>query len=306
MHPVRRSAITLRAAAAALSLLAIRPSATNGQATLAELGPVLEERIASHRGTVGLAAIDLETGELFSIRGEQPFPAASVIKVPVLVELFQQIEDGRLRLDDPLVLLEADKQPGSGILQHLTAPHQLTIADAAFLMTALSDNAASNLLIDKVGIRAVGDRMEELGLGRTRLHSRLFDRASSIDLEASVAYGVGVTTPLEMARLFAMIYRGEAVSPAASEQMLHMLVNQFYRDAIPRHLPGVIVANKTGSLSAARNDCGVVYTSGHDFVLCVFTNDNEDRSWRLDNEAQVLIADIARMLYDAFERHTDG
>jgi beta-lactamase class A len=286
--------------AALLAALALAPTAAAAQQPLSELAPRLEARAAAHAGVVGLALIDLATGESFALRGDEPFPTASVIKVPILVEVFHRVEEGALRLDDPLVMLEADKQPGAGILQHMSAPHQLTVADAAFLMTALSDNTATNLIIDKVGIRAVGVRMEALGLAGTRLHSKLFDRASSIDLEASARWGVGVTTPMEMARLFAMLYRGEAVSPEASERMLEMLRRQFYDHSIPRHLTGVTVAHKTGSISASRSDCGIVYAGGRDFVICAFTKENEDRSWRIDNEAQVLIAELARMAYQAF------
>lgn len=258
----------------------------------------VEARIAAHRGVVGVAVIDPDTDEVFEVRGAEPFPTASVIKVPILVEVFHQVHLGRLRLDDPLMMLEVDKKPGSGFLQHLSAPHRLTVEDAALLMIALSDNTATNLLIDKVGIRQVGARMDTLGLERTALHSKIFDRTSSIAMDSSVAYGVGVTTPVEMARLFALLYRGEAVSPEASAQMVEMLKKQFYRHGIPRHLAGVAVANKTGSVSDSRSDCGIVYGGARDYVICVFTKENEDRGWTADNEAEVLIADVARIVHE--------
>lgn len=282
----------------ALALLALAPSSAAAQ-TLADLRPAIEERVAAHQGTVGLAVIDLDTGEALAIRGDEPFPTASVIKVPVLVEVFHQVENGPLRLEDPLVLIAADRKPGSGILQHLSTPHELTVADAALLMIAHSDNTATNLLIDRVGIGPVNARMDSLGLPRTTLHRKLFGpESSSIAPDSSARYGVGVTTPAEMAGLLAMLYRGEVVSAPASERMLEILRRQFYRESIPRHLAGAPVANKTGSESAVRNDCGVVYGEARDFVLCVFTRENRDRSWSLDNEAQVLAADLARILYE--------
>lgn len=280
---------------AAMAALIAAPAAA--QTPLSALRPDLEALASAHNGTVGIAIIDLASGDSLSIRGDEPFPTASLIKVPVLVELFHRIERDVLSLDDPMVMLEADKKPGSGVLQFLSAPHQLTIGDAAFLMIAHSDNTASNLLIDKTGIRAVGARMDSLGLPRTKLHSKLFLRETSVAPDSSVLYGVGVTTPREMARLFAMIHDGTAVSPAASERMIEMLQNQFYRSMIPRHLPEVTIANKTGSVNAGRNDCGILYSEARDVVLCVFTKDNEDQSWRTANAAEVLIADIARLVH---------
>jgi beta-lactamase class A len=294
-------AMRLWALAAALLSAAVPAQAAAQQRPLAALRPALEQRIARHEGVVGLAVIDLATGDTLSIRGDEPFPTASVIKVPVLVEVFHQVEHGRLRLDDPIVLLEVDKRPGSGLLQHLSAPLQLTVRDAALLMIALSDNTATNLLIDKVGIRAVGARMDSLGLPRTKLHSKVFDRASSIAPDSSARWGLGVTTPNEMARLFAMIHRGEAVSPEASKEMLRMLRAQFYGEGIPRYLPpGTTVAHKTGSINEARHDCGIVSSREpqRDYVLCILTKENRDRSWRIDNEAQVLIADLARIVHE--------
>jgi beta-lactamase class A len=270
------------------------------QTSLSALREPIEARIAPHRGVVGVGLIDLRTGDSLSIRGNESFPTASVIKLAVLTEVFHQVYNGKLRLEDPIVLLEADKKPGSGILQFFSTPHQMTVADAALLMVAHSDNTASNLLIDKVGIRAVGTRMDSLGLPRTTLHSRLFDRPSSIAPDSSTRYGVGVSTPLEMTRLLALMYQGKLVSPEASTKMIDMMKRQFYREMIPRQLAGVTIANKTGSVNASRIDCGIVYGGeSRDYALCVFTNDNQDQSWRLDNEAQVLIGDIARIVHNA-------
>lgn len=300
---MRRTSPTLRLACAlalATPLADPRARPATAQSALEAARPALEARIATHHGTVGLAAIDLRTGTTLAIRGDQPFPAASVIKVPVLVELFHQVRQGRIRLEDPLVLLEADKKPGSGILQFLAAPHQLTVRDAAFLMIALSDNTATNLILDKIGIRSVAARMDSLGLPHTRIFRKVFSSEPALDPDSAARYGLGVTTPLEMARLFALLYRGEAVSPEASREMLALLKAQFSNDRIPRLLPaGTEVAHKDGSLDATRNDCGIVFTPGHDYVLCIFTTDNRDRSWRLDNEAHLLIAELARIVHQA-------
>jgi beta-lactamase class A len=250
-----------------------------------------------------VSGVDLKSGEALSIRGDEPYPSASIIKLPVLVELFQQVEAGRLRLEDPILLIDADKVPGSGVLQHLSTPHQMTIGDAALLMIILSDNTATNLVLDKVGLRAVGERMEALGLPRTKVHSNTFRRATSVALDSSVVYGLGVTTANEITRLLSLIYRGEAVSPEASKAMVEILKKQVYEEGIPRHLADdVVVAHKTGGLDAARHDCGIVYAADRDYALCILTRENTDQSWRIDNQAQLLIADLARMVH----RHLAG
>lgn len=277
----------------------------------------LEERIVQHEGTVGLVLLDPVSGASLSIRGDEPFPTASNIKVPILIELFHEVEAGKLHLDDPLVMLDADRVGGSGILQFFDAPLEITVRDAATFMIAQSDNTATNLLIDKIGILAVNERMDSLGYPRTRLWAKVSRRRStSVNPDSSRAWGLGVTTPMEMARMFAAIYRGEAVSADASRQMVGMLRKQAWGyNEIPRYLPaGVVVAHKTGSVSASRNDCGIVYAprgegrdifdppdpGSRDYVLCVFTTGNADHGWQpVDNAAETLIGELSRMVWEA-------
>lgn len=304
MTPLLRLAVALvLAAAPALAGPASAQEAAEGPA--GDLRERLEELVGRHHGTAGVAVIDLASGVTVSVRGDERFPTASTVKVPVLVEVYRRVEEGDLRLRDPIYLLEADKRPGSGILQDLDAPHELTVHDAAYLMITLSDNTATNLLIRKVGIRAVNEGMTALGLRRTRLHHEVFDRErTSVDPGASEEWGLGVTTPVELGRLFEWMYRGELVSEEASEGMLDLLRSQHHDSGIPRRLPGgVDVAHKTGSVSRSRSDCGIVYGAGEgsrDFVLCVMTKENEDTSWRITNEAEVLAGDVARLAYDHF------
>lgn len=280
--------------------LAVLLAPTLANAQLARLKPQLEARIARHDGVVGVTVIDLPTGEKLSIRGEQPFPSASVIKLPILVELFHQLQRGPLKWSDPVTMTAADQRPGSGVLQFLSTPHQLTIADAATLMIILSDNSATNLVIDKVGIRNVNARMDSLGLKQTRLHAKVFLGASTtIDTAATRTWGFGVTTPDDIADLLAQLYRGTVISDSASKAMIGILKNNFDYTEIPRHLPpGSTVAHKTGALNASRHDCGIVFSKQRDFVLCVLTAENKDQSWRIDTEARVMIADLARMTHE--------
>lgn len=275
----------------------------------------LDARIAQHKGVVGVAVIDLASGETLSIRGDERFPTASNIKIPVLIELFTQVERGRIRLSDPVVMLDVDRVGGSGILQHFDAPLEITVKDAATFMINQSDNTATNLIVDKLGIRAVNERMDSLGYPGTKLWAKVSrSRQTSIDPDSSRVWGLGVTTPMENARMFASMYKGEAVSAEASRQMISMARTQAWGyNEIPRYLPaGVVVAHKTGSVSATRNDCGIVFTQRprgktifdppqagmRDYVVCVYTTENEDRGWQpVDNAAETLIGDLSLIVW---------
>jgi beta-lactamase class A len=186
------------------------------------------------------------------------------------------------------------------VLQFLSTPHQLTVGDAATLMIILSDNSATNLIIDKIGIRNVNARMDSLGLRQTRLHAKVFlGTSTTIDTAATRRWGFGVTTPEEMGKLFEHLYKGSAVSAAASKQMLDILRKNFDYEEIPRLLPpGISVAHKTGKLDASRSDCGIVFNPGRDYVLCIFTKENQDRSWRFDTEARMTMGELARIVQD--------
>jgi beta-lactamase class A len=295
MHWTARRALLLGLLASGLA------TQVAAQKSLASLRAPLQARIAKHRGVVGLSIVDLVTGDTLSIRGHEPFPTASIIKLPILVELFHQIKVGRIRWEDPLLLIAADQVGGSGVLRFMSTPHTLSVGDAATLMTMLSDNTATNLLIDKIGIRAVNTRMDSLGLRNTRLFAKVFGGArTTIDTAGTRRYGLGVTTANDLAQLLAALHRGQIISDSASKRMIDLLKLQFVKDRIPRLLPpGTVVAHKTGEVDATKNDCGIVYAKDHPYVFCALTTDNADRRWVADNEALITVAELSRLVYDA-------
>lgn len=244
----------------------------------------LLDQIRDFPGRAGLYWQDLTTGEEAMVRGEEPFEAASVIKLPVLVETFRQLDAGILRAEEPVTIREEDKLPSCGALNYLHTGLTVTLMDLAVLMIILSDNTATNLLIRRVGMDAVNATTESMGMSATRLRRLLFDREAS-------ARGIKNTiSPMEMGRLLAALYRGEVVSPEASTRMLGILGDQRLNNKLPFWLDGKVkCAHKTGEDGTTTHDVGIVYAP-RPFVLCVCGDPVHAPS------LNALMADAARQL----------
>lgn len=269
--------------------------------------PSLESRlmplIEAHRGRVAVAVKHLERDEGFVHREHDVMPTASLIKFPVLIELYRQAEAGTVDLAKQLTLTEGDKAPGSGVLTpHFSPGATFTLRDAARLMIAFSDNTATNLVIDQIGIAATGETMARLGCPNTRIHHKVFLReTTSIAPERSEQYGLGSTTAAEMLTLLDLLHRKKLVSEDASDAMLGHLKACEDRDKLTRFLPeGTVAAFKTGSLDEVRTMAGILYTPGGPVALCVLTADNEDHRWLPDNAGNRLCADIGREVYQHY------
>jgi beta-lactamase class A len=265
----------------------------------AALRRVLDSLATGHRGVVGYAVHDIDSGLRLSHRGNETFPTASLIKVPVLVTVFDLVAQNTLSLDDRLTVLRIDKVPGSGQLRFLHDGAEITVHDAAWLMTTISDNTATNLLLDRIIIRRVWDKMEALGLKNTKVHSKTFLRSSSVAMDSSVKYGLGVTTPDEMAALFGLLARGKAVSPAADSAMLNILEHNEDNQMLQRFAGGVRAAHKTGATDAVRTECSLFHLASR-VAVCVLTKENADRRWVIDNEAQVTMARMGEAIVKAW------
>ena len=262
----------------------------------------LRPLIDTHKGEVAIAVKHLKTGESFTHRADEPMPTASLIKLPVMVEVYQQAHDGKLKLTDPITLKQADKVPGSGILTtHFSEGASFPVVDAVRLMIAFSDNTATNLVIDKIGLPATAARMETLGFPNTKLHSKSFKRETSVFPERSEKFGLGSTTAGEMAGLLEQLHSEKLVSPEASKAMLEHLKKCDDKDKFPRFLPaGTVIAHKTGSVNEARTDAGIIFSPGGPIALCVLTAKNEDKSWTPDNAGNRLCATVAREVFAHF------
>lgn len=281
----------------ALGAQASSPRMSSPDTTL--LRRSLDSIADAHRGVLGYAVVDVGSGVRLSRRGDETFPTASLIKVPILVTVYDLYARGELAPGDPLTVLRIDKVPGTGILQYLHDGMTITVADAAWLMSTISDNTATNLLLDRIIIRRVWDRMEALGLMNTKVHSKSFLRNSSVAMDSSVKYGLGVTTPNEMAHLFELLARGQAVNAQADSAMLRILEHGDDYRMLQRFAGGVRSARKTGLGERIRTECALFYLRSG-VVVCALTKDNTDTRWVLDNEANLTLAAIGQAVIRAW------
>ncbi|MEO1995593.1 MAG: serine hydrolase, partial [Planctomycetaceae bacterium] len=268
-----------------------------------KLAAALAPLVETHRGQIAVAVEHLLNKQTYTYRADEPMPTASLIKFPVMVEAYRQAVMGKMPLSTKVKLREQDKVPGSGILTtHFSPGTEITFRDAVRLMIAYSDNTATNMVLDQIELKSVNQTMHRLGLARTRIHSKVFRRASAIDREASRQFGLGVTTAAETLRLYRMLYRRELVSGDACREMREHLGASTERDKLAMLLPSnARVEHKGGSITASRCDAGILETPGGPVAVCVLTSQNEDRSWDDDNEAELLIARIGKAVWDVFD-----
>jgi len=279
----------------------------------------LQALAQAHHGNVTLFAHDLSSGKTVAIHPDTPVPTASVIKLTVLFEALKQIQEGKAHFDDKLPLTKENQVEGSGVLMFFDVPQTLTLKDVLTMMVIVSDNTATNLAIDHLGLKNVDDRIQWLGLKDTWLYKKVSLPPVGAMPADQKQFGLGKTTAREMADVMERFATcnlnapGSAAKPTESDQKLcaaamHMLKSQFYRNSIPRYLETLDttesdsnIANKTGALNEVRNDVGVVFAKNGPVVIAEFTYGNQDKSWTPDNEAEVLMAKLAKVIIDRWQ-----
>jgi beta-lactamase class A len=249
-------------------------------------------------GVLGVAILDLNSGQQLLVRPDEVFPQASSIKIAVLAELYHQAQQsvhgasGKATLKDRYVVRTADIVADSSILGGLTpGVSSLTNRDLATIMVAVSDNSATNVLIDRVGMDNVVRLTESLGLSHTQLRRKM------MDLQAAAQGRENISTPREMMQLLEQIYRGKVIEAPLLDDFFNVLAA--HKDSwIPRDLPADLkIANKPGELEGVRNDSGIVFIKNRPYVICVMTT-------YLANEraGEETISRISRSAYDLFDR----
>jgi beta-lactamase class A len=275
---------------------------------------------------LGVGVKHLGTGEEVGFNGDELFPTASVFKVPVFVELYRQVEAGKIRLDDRLVLKDSEKVPGSGILKELTEGLEVTVKDLSRLMMILSDNTATDMIVELVGRENVNAAMRRLGLRNTLMvadcrdllfdlvgENSLPDEEKTLDLYLKLAkagatkgtWSLGtersnVTTPVEMNKLLSYIVEGTAASRASCDAILSTMEKcQTGEYRVPKYISAekVRMQRKTGSLPGIRNDVGVItiLETGERYCISCFTKGAEDVF-----AAEEVIARVSRNVYQYF------
>ena len=249
-----------------------------------------------------VAVKNLKTGESYEYKADQPMPTASLIKLPVMIAAYDAVEKGKLSLDDMIELKKEDQVPGSGVLtSHFSPGTKISLRDAIHLMIVYSDNTATNLVLDKLGLPATNELMAKLDCPETRVNSKVFRRDTSIAPERSKEYGLGSTTARDMVKLCEQLHGKKLVSEKASKQMLDHMFACEDKLKVPRMLPsGTRVAHKTGSVNSSRTDAGIIESPAGPIAFCILTNKNKDQRWTDDNEGDLFCAEIGAAIYKYF------
>jgi beta-lactamase class A len=302
-------------AAAAASLLVVPPGhaqvapqeqARGAAVSTADLQKKLDAIAAAHHGHVALYAKNLTTGDTVAIDAQTPVQTASVIKMTLMLQAFEQVKAGKLKLSQPVVLTKENQVGGSGILYLMDPGLTLTLHDVIALMMTLSDNTATNMAIDAVGLAPTNAMLSRMGLANTYFYKKVFKPADGPMPPDQKKFGLGKTTAEEMARVMESIYRCDLGDRDLCTQMMFIMRNQQDRDMAPRYFRndsidgGYATADKIGALDAVRADVALVYTARGPVVISIFTYDNADTEWTPDNEGERNIGRLAEAIVDAW------
>ena len=251
-------------------------------------------------GNVYLYSKNLDTGAEYSLGGDEPVRTASTIKVAVMVEAFARVAEGHAKWTDELVLEKSVRYAGSGVLQDLSDGLRLSLRDAVTLMMTVSDNTATNMVLGYLTADAVNERMESLGFKQTRIMRRVGGGGESREgkIEANKRFGLGRTTPRELATLLERMERGEVVSPAASKEMIELLKREQTKEGIFRGLWKFPTATKSGALDALRSNVGIIYHTRGRIALAVTCDDMPEPDWTPDNPALLLMSRLSEIIVE--------
>ena len=267
----------------------------------------VRDAVALFDGSVCLFAKNLDTGESYGIREDERVRTASTIKLPIMVGVFAAVEAGRARFTDELVLMNAGKVSGSGVLSEFSEGVRLPVRDLMHLMIVVSDNTATNMLLDWFTGDAVNEQMDKLGLKQTRSLRQVMGGGKSAvprgwskagQVEENKRFGIGVSTPREMVTLLEKLEQGQVVSAAASKEMLAILKRQQYKDGIGRSLGETPVGSKSGALDHLRSDVGIVYTPGGRIAIAITVDEMRAVDYSAENQGNKFISMLTGLLLE--------
>jgi beta-lactamase class A len=275
----------------ALTCCPDQPAAAKQKVLWQKLQQKIAKEIDDIDGMMAVGIYDLKSGTWVMAHGDEVMPQASSIKITVLLELYRQVQQGKLKLEDAYVVRQEDIVQDSDMLGALSPGARITLRDLATMMIAVSDNGATNVLIDRVGMENVNRTLQELGLRTTKLRRKM------MDLKAAGEGRENIATVREMVTLLRLIYEGKVLNPpltAAFWKMLATKKDSRMWHAIPEE---VVVASKPGSLEGVRNESGVVFVKDRPFVISVMTSYLHD-----EKDGEEAISRITKLAFDYFDR----
>ena len=278
------------------------------------LQEALRARIGNFQGTVTLYAKNLDTGESVGIRPAGAVRTASTIKLPILLAVFDLVAAGKAKWTEPLTVTAQEKVSGSGVIAaELSEGLQLPLRDVTHLMMVLSDNTATNMVLERITADAVNAYLDKIGIKTTRSMRKVRGDGSQIKaaqgfsaagrLLENQKYGLGVSTPLDMVAILEKLERGEIVSPEASREILAVMKRCQDETGVRRKLSGVTLANKTGALDGLRSEVALVYSKTGRIAMAITVDDMPKVDYSPDNAGSLLIADLARILVDGLAKN---
>jgi beta-lactamase class A len=260
--------------------------------------------ITPFKGKVFLYAKNLDTGQTYSYNGDERVRTASTIKIAVMIETFARVAEGKAKWTDELVLTKAARYGGSGILPELSDGLRLTLQDCVRLMMTLSDNTATNMVLDYLGTDLVNARMNALGFKSTRIMRRVGGGGESAEgkIADNKRFGLGATTPHEMVEIMDKLERGEIISKQASKEMLDLMKREQGRYAIGRATPQIPLASKYGALDALRSCVAVLYPKQGRIAIAITVDDMREVNWSVDNAGYLLMSRLSSILMDGLAK----
>lgn len=268
----------------------------------------LERVAAAHRGDVGIYCHHLEKNETYKVNADVAVPTASTIKVPVMCAALDLLVQGTgpyKSYYDTRKFDAASTATGSGIIQKFKDGTAVELKELIHLMITVSDNVGTNMIADWIGLEAVNKWLADRGFEQTRMFSTI-GGTQIYDAEGRKTWGLGRTTPAEMGRLMEMIATGKAGTTSATDEMLRVLGHQYFDGGIAAGIPPMVYAGtKSGSLQRHRSDNGIIAAHTGTYILSVYTNNNEDTRWKSDNEGELLIRKVSRMVWKHFNPESD-
>lgn len=277
-------------------------TALPAQSTDSKLQQDLEKMVRAFKGTAGIYVYHLKTGEEVAVNADTIFPTASIVKVPILVGLFDKIDQGAYKYHEDLVYHDSIKYGGSGLMQFFKDSTKTDLSTLAALMISYSDNTTSLWCQSLAGGgEAINQLMDDYGLPNTKVNSRTEGREAIWK-----KYGWGQTTPREMAHLLIKIRNGEIISQAASEKMYRLLTNIYYDEyALSQIPPYIQAASKQGMVNDSRSELVMVNAPNGDYVFYIATKNLKDQSWKENNASWELARKVSAYLWNYFEPESD-